>query len=257
MEYTNNVRGVNVPVAGGNAESRVSAVSWGAVIGGAFVAAALSLILIAAGSGLGFATMSPWSDDPGSTAKTIGVVAIVWLIVVQIISSGMGGYIAGRLRTKWVDTHSDEVYFRDTAHGFLVWAVGAVIAAVLLGSAASSIIGGAAKVAGTAAAGVGATAASAVGAAAQGGQPSSEYLVDSLFRTDQPSASGNPADTRAEVGRILAASAAKGDMTPEDKTYVSRVVAQQTGVDQAAAEKRVNDMVEKAKASAAQAKQTA
>ena len=255
MEYTN-ARGVNVPTVGGTGESSGSAVSWAAVIAGAFVAAALSLVLVVAGSGLGFASMSPW-NDAGSTAKAIGIATIIWLIVVQVISSGLGGYIAGRLRTKWVDTHSDEVFFRDTAHGFLVWAVGAVIAVVMLSSAASSIIGGAAKVAGGAVAGVGTAAVSTLGTAAQGNLPSTDYLVDSLFRADQPSATGNPADSRAEVGRIFTTSISKGDMTPEDRTYVAKVVAQQTGVDQAVAEKRVNDLVDNTKANVEKAKQTA
>jgi len=241
----------------GNVESAVSAVSWGAVIGGAFVAAALSLALLAAGTALGFATSSPWRDS-GASATTIGVGAIIWLIVVQIASAGMGGYVAGRLRTKWVDLHSGEVYFRDTAHGLLVWAVGAVIGALLISSAATSFIGGAAKLAGGAAAGVGGAAATAVGAAAQNA-PSVDYLTDTLFRRDTPdaAATANPAEARAEVGRILTTSLANGEMTAEDKAQVTRIVAQQTGVDQATAEKRINDLTEKAKATAAQAKQKA
>lgn len=253
---TTTTRAAGYPV-GGNVESAVSAVSWGAVIAGAFVAAALSMALIDAGTALGFATSSPWRND-GASATTIGVGAIIWLIVVQIASAGLGGYVAGRLRTKWVDVHSGEVFFRDTAHGLLVWAVGAVIGAVLISSAATSVIGGAAKLAGGAVAGMGGAAATAVGAAAQNA-PSAEYLTDSLFRRDTPDAAtaSSPADARAEVGRILSTSLANGEMTPEDKTQVSRIVAQQAGIDQAAAEKRVNDMTEKAKATAAQAKQKA
>ena len=256
MSATTTTRAAGYPV-GGNLESAVSAVSWGAVIAGAFVAAALSMALIAAGTALGFATSSPWRND-GASATTIGVGAIIWLIVVQIASAGLGGYVAGRLRTKWVDVHSGEVFFRDTAHGLLVWAVGAVIGAVLISSAATSVIGGAAKLAGGAVAGMVGSAATAVGAAAQNA-PSAEYLTDSLFRRDTPDAAtaSSPADARAEVGRILSTSLANGEMTPEDKTQVSRIVAQQAGIDQAAAEKRVNDMTEKAKATAAQAKQKA
>src|ERR1022692_2868193 len=107
-------------------ESHSSGISWPAVIGGAFTAAALSLILITLGTGLGFSSVSPWSNM-GASASTVGKGAIVWLIITQILASAMGGYLAGRLRTKWVHVHTDEVYFRDTAHGFLVWAVGMVI----------------------------------------------------------------------------------------------------------------------------------
>src|ERR1700753_2352811 len=105
------------------AESIVSGVSWGAVIAGAFVASAFSLALLALGAGLGLVSVSPWSAN-NMSATTFGILAAAWLIAVQLFSSGVGGYIAGRLRTLWVDTHTDEVFFRDTAHGLLVWAVG-------------------------------------------------------------------------------------------------------------------------------------
>lgn len=79
----------------------------------------------------------------------MGIVAIAWLTFTQIVASGMGGYLAGRLRTKWVDTHTNEIYFRDTAHGFLTWAVALLVSAVLLTTTISSLIGGSAKVIGS------------------------------------------------------------------------------------------------------------
>src|ERR1035438_6184862 len=130
-------------------EAHSSGVSWAAVIAGAFVAAALSLILLALGTGLGLSSVSPWSNA-GASASTVGKAAIVWLIVMQIIASAMGGYLAGRLRTKWANIHTDEVYFRDTAHGFLAWAVALVITAAFLASAATSMMGAAAQLSATA-----------------------------------------------------------------------------------------------------------
>ena len=115
--------------------------SWPAVIGGAFVAAAIALILLALGAGMGLSSLSPWSNT-GVSPATVGIAAIAWLILTQIIASAMGGYLAGRLRTKWANIHTDEVYFRDTAHGFLVWSVGLVITAAFLTSAAVSMVGG-------------------------------------------------------------------------------------------------------------------
>jgi len=102
----------------GAVESAVSAVSWVAIIAGAFAIAAASLILLALGAGLGLASVSPWYNS-GPSATTFGVWAAVWLIVVQWLSAALGGYLTGRLRTKWVGVHTNEVYFRDTAHGFL------------------------------------------------------------------------------------------------------------------------------------------
>jgi hypothetical protein len=114
-------------------EAHASGVSWPAVIAGAFVAAALSLILLALGAGLGLSSVSPWSHS-GASAPEVGAGAIIWLIVMEIIASAMAGYLAGRLRTKWASIHTDEVYFRDTAHGFLAWAVALVLTAAFLAS---------------------------------------------------------------------------------------------------------------------------
>ena len=121
--------------------SALSAVSWGAIIAGAAAAASMSLILLILGVGLGLSSVSPWVRD-GITAKTFGVSTIVWLTVTQLVSAAVGGYLAGRLRTKWTEVHSDEVYFRDTAHGFLAWAVASLVSAALLTSVIGSIVGG-------------------------------------------------------------------------------------------------------------------
>ena len=118
-------------------ESRSSAVSWAAIAAGAVAISALTLVLLAFGAGMGFMAVSPWSSSPPST--TFGIVAGIYLLVVATLSSTIGGYLAGRLRSKWVDVHTHEVYFRDTAHGFLAWAFAAVISAAVLTSAATTI----------------------------------------------------------------------------------------------------------------------
>jgi hypothetical protein len=118
-----------------------SAASWPAIVAGAFVAASVSLVLLALGSGLGFAAISPWSGH-GATATTFAVTTAIWLIVMQWVSSAFGGYITGRLRTRWVGTHTHEVFFRDTAHGLVMWAVTTVLVAVTVATSLSSAIGG-------------------------------------------------------------------------------------------------------------------
>src|ERR1700730_1646539 len=128
----------------GRNEAHSSGVSWAAVVAGAFVAAALSLALLALGTGIGFSAVSPWANA-GASASRIGRTAIAWLVLMQLIASSVGGYLAGRLRTRCVNIHTHEVYFRDTAHGFLVWAVGLVLTAAFLTSAAISVVGGAAR----------------------------------------------------------------------------------------------------------------
>lgn len=268
-------------------ESSVSAVSSAAIIAGAFVAAALSLILIVLGSGLGLLSVSPW-DYAGASGKVIGFGTAIWLGLMQLISASMGGYLAGRLRTKWVDARTDEIFFRDTAHGFLVWAVGLVITAAFLTSAATSLVSGGARVAaaGLAAAGGSAAATAPIAGATSLTDPSL-YLVDRLLRPSQPASGaaarsvGSPeapgamatnaggaapaseilpasdARVRAELGRIVAASLRSGEIRPEDRTYLAQIVASRTALSQADAERRVDDAVAQSKAIANEARAAA
>jgi hypothetical protein len=219
-------------------EAYSSGVSWAAVIAGAFVAAALSLILLALGTGLGLSSVSPWSNV-GASASTINKAAIVWLIIIQIIASAMGGYLAGRLRTKWATIHTDEVYFRDTAHGFLVWAVGLVITASFLSSAAASIVGATQRATSFSTAGGNGTVTEL-----PGGQnlDSSEYFIDILFRSDHPSADRNDAPLRAEAARILSHALRQKNLSAADETYLAELVAARSGLSQTDAKKRVSEV---------------
>ena len=227
-------------------EAYTSGVSWPAVIGGAFVAAALSLILLALGTGLGLSSVSPWSNV-GASASTVGWAAIAWMIFIQIIASAMGGYLAGRLRTKWANTHTDEVYFRDTAHGFLVWAVGLVITVYFLASAATMMVGGAASAGG---------AAMATEAAASG--DSNGYFVDSLFRSNgRLTAAGNEASQRSEVVRIFINGLRQQDLPAGDRTYLGQLVAARTGLSQSDADKRVSEVMNEARQAADTARKSA
>lgn len=240
----------------GAVESALSAVSWAAIVAGAFATVATSLILVALGSGLGFASVSPWSNANPS-AMTFGVLAAVWLIIMQWLSAAIGGYLTGRLRTKWVGVHTDEVYFRDTAHGFLAWALATVVTAALLGSALSSFVGGATKavasVAGGAAQGASAGAVRSEGTA----YDPSGYLVDSLFRSDHPDANANPQAVTGEASRIIASGLRSGDVPEADKAYLTQLVAAHTGLSQADARKRVDDVIAKAKEAKVKALQAA
>jgi hypothetical protein len=136
MAVTSKAEAVRVPEQ--SVESSASAVEWAAIVGGALAAVGISIILFTLGSGLGLSTISPWSfSNPSPT--TFGMVAGVWLIVTQWIASAMGGYLTGRLRTKWVGIRTDEVFFRDTAHGFLAWALATVLVAAFFALAAAAV----------------------------------------------------------------------------------------------------------------------
>jgi len=227
--------------------SNVSAVSWGAIFAGAAAAAVLSLILLLLGTGLGLSALSPWAND-GASGKALGAGTIVWVTFMQLAASAMGGYVAGRLRTKWIDLQTDEIVFRDTAHGFLAWAVATLFTAALLTSTVSAIVSGGFQ-AGAQVAGGAASAAAAVGAASAdksgGDSGPMGYMVDSLFRGSKGSAkngaAGSPEQATAEVARIFTNAAAMGKLPPEDARYAGQLVAQRTGMSQQEAEKRVND----------------
>jgi hypothetical protein len=240
-------------IAGAASVSSPSAVSWAAVIAGAFVAAALTLILLLLGAGFGLAVASPWSSG-GPSATGLGVGAAIWLVVVEWIAFGLGGYVAGRLRTKWVGLHTDEVFFRDTAHGLLVWALATVVGAVLLTSAVSSLVSGGTRAATSVLSGA---AQGATQAAGQNGGIDA-YLVDDLFRAG-PSATAAPSaqDARGEATRILARSLSSGTLAPDDKSYLADLIATRTGLAKADAEKRIDTVVATVKDTAAKAKDAA
>lgn len=202
----------------GTLESGRSAVNWGPVLAGAVVAIATTLILLTLGSGLGFAATSPW-PGAGVTATSFVIGTGIWLIVTQWLSSFVGGYIAGRLRTRWTQVHTDEVFFRDTAHGLLAWAVSAVL------------IGGVALNATVAASNTTASAAAA----------SASYAADTLLRSNRVPADPAAANARAEIARILVHGA---DVEDGDKSYVTAQVAAQTGLSQEASRKRVDATVQ-------------
>lgn len=267
-----------VPAAAVNS---ASAVSWGAIFAGAAAAASLALMLLMLGAGLGLTSISPW-ENQGLAAGTVGIAAIAWLTFTQIVASGMGGYLAGRLRTKWVDTHTNEIYFRDTAHGFLTWAVALLVSAVLLTTTISSLIGGSAKVIGSVAGGTTATAMNNAGdGASLLSKSSMEYFTRSLFRATAATPadnSGLPANSSgndvmamnhpvppkaespaqlAEVTGIFANSINSGALPQDDLTYVAQLVSQNTGISQKEAEQRVQAVYDKAQANLKEAKDKA
>jgi hypothetical protein len=227
-------------------ESYTAGISWAAVIGGAFVSASLSLVLLSLGTGLGLSMGSPWWNV-GAGAATIGRSAIAWFIVTEILASALGGYLAGRLRTKWVQVHSDEVYFRDTAHGLLVWALGLVVTASLLGAAATSIAGGATQ--------RNANSATPAGADASLSNPNA-YFVDTLFRSSVAVAQTGDAAERGEATRIFARALGQGAMSEADKTYLAQLISAKTGLNQGDAESRVSQVFAEAQQSADNARKT-
>jgi hypothetical protein len=232
--------------------STLSGVSWGAIFAGAAGAAALSLILVLLGFGLGFSAVSPWAGS-GISAKGLGISAIVWLAFTQIIASGLGGYLAGRLRVKWAYMHGDEVYFRDTAHGFLAWAVATLVTATLVVGSVSNIVSGGVQAGASVASGAAGGITQAAGSVGE----DYGYFVDGLFRTDDPAAVSDDA-VRGTVTRIFVHTLSNdGQLAAEDRTYLALLVAQRTNLSQPEAELRVDEAVAKARKAMDDARLTA
>ena len=235
-------------------------VSWGAVLAGAAAAAALSFILLILGVGLGLSSVSPWSFN----ATAIGVSTIAWLAFMQLAASGIGGYLAGRLRVKWSSIHTDEVHFRDTAHGLLAWAVATLLTVAVLAGGTRAVLSGAIDAGSGVAAAVAPAAAAGAGAAGakagEGGGSANplDYFSDMLLRAAPAAgtgeAGGTVADQRVEIGKIFATSLSTGSLAADDRAYLGQVVASRTGLTQAEAEARVDAVYARAAKAAADAK---
>lgn len=248
-----------LPVPHAKAEpASTTAVSWSAILAGAAGTAALSLILLMLGTGLGLSSVSPWVDD-GIDQATLGISTIAWVTFTQVLASGTGGYLAGRLRTKWVEVPHDEVHFRDTAHGFLAWAVASLVTAALLTTALGSLTRGGVAI-GTAANTVGASVLLAGAETAKSDDPADAlaYFIDVLFRRDAGAATSPTPEVsgavRAEVSRIFLNTLAAEALPIQDVRHVGQLVMQRTGLSRQEAERRVSDTHARAQTSLREAR---
>ncbi|MCP3726275.1 hypothetical protein M3I53_24620 [Paraburkholderia sp. CNPSo 3272] len=233
-----------------------AAVSWSAIVAGAAGMAAFSLILLTLGTGLGLSSLSPWPGS-GAHAKAFGVAAVIWICVTQVMSAGLGGYLAGRLRHHWPEAGTDETHFRDTAHGFLAWALATLLSAALLTSTVSGLVHEGASVGMQNAGRAGMT--GDVGTPDRGNALAAYdtwpmgYLIDGMLRPVPGAAAPGAVTAAPDADHALASAARKqeiariflnslpagGPLPPEDSDYVARVVAQQTGLAPADARARV------------------
>lgn len=235
--YTSNENPAAAQASQANLSSSSSAVSWSAVFAGAAAAASLSLILLVLGAGLGLTVISPWAGE-GISASAFGWGTILWLTVMTAASSAFGGYLAGRLRVKWVGVHTHEVFFRDTAHGFLSWALSILVTAALMTTAIGAILSVGAKAGAEAAGGIAAVAMEATDDEGTG-ENRMEYFMETLFRGEGQAEGEAPV---AEVTRIFVNAVREDQLPAEDRRYIAQVITQYTDLSQQEAEQRVNQM---------------
>ena len=213
-----------------------SAASWGAILTGAVVAVGTSIILLSLGAGFEFASVSPWADR-GVSTTTFTITTAIWLIITQWVSALLGGYVTGRLRTRWIGTHVHEVFFRDTAHGLATWCVATILVTAVAGISATSAVSGAFHAAGK----VGSAAAMTAGMAAD--SPRTAYDVDKLFRSSGDAPITVTPDARAEALHIFGHALSADSVSESDRTYLATLIAQKTGITADAAQARVNEFV--------------
>lgn len=218
---------------GGAVSSRQSAVSWAAVLGGASVAGAVTLALAILGIAFGLVAASPY-DGEGASAAAFTFGAAVWLVFMQWASGALGGYVAGRMRCRWEGTDADELYFRDTAHGLLTWAVATLIVAFLAVSAGTM----------GASASIKAMQDRDTSATEMVAEETTAYYIDGMFRggllLDDPA--------RAEITRAFVQGVSHDAFPAEDRAYLTAVVAARTGLDAASAQARVDGAITRAEA---------
>lgn len=255
-----------IGVDGGVADSGVS---WAAIIAGGVSAAAISVILLLFGTGLGLSSISPWAGS-GVSVGSFTVLAAIWLIIVQWVAAMFGGYMAGRLRTKWTGLHTDEVFFRDTAHGFLAWALATLIVVGVVALASGAGIKGGAQVAEVAAAAntqnsyyveelfrQNADSSAASATSAQAGAASNSAPVVASAIAPAPGPASSDMATRREADTILAHGVVTGGASPADRAYLAQLVATATGLALPDAKARVADVVGQENAAVVKAKQVA
>ncbi|RUO26045.1 hypothetical protein CWE09_04780 [Aliidiomarina minuta] len=220
--------------------NNTGAVSWGAVFAGAACASALSFILLMLGFGFGLTAVSPWTDS-GASAETLGVSTIIWVIVIQLAASGLGGYLAGRLRVKWPGINNDEVYFRDTAHGLITWSVSTLVVVIFMAGSIHSLLSSGAK--------AGAELTEAAGPALERSVEeafdSPDYYIDALLR-GQDAEQRPGEEVRGEVTTIVVRSLREGELIQDDQQYLANLVARHTELSQQQAGQRVSDIYNRA-----------
>jgi hypothetical protein len=219
-------------------EPSAPGVSWAAVVAAAVASCALTLLLLSFGAGIGSSVVSPWANS-GVSATSFEIGTGLYFVVMAMISSALGGYLAGRLRNRWIGVHTTEVRFRDTAHGFLAWALASLLGAILLASPATSLLSSATS-----------GAVQATNSQQRSAGPMDGY-VDALLRPANPTAetaNSRTSETRQELARLLSADLRNGAEPSEaDRSYMAKVVAAHTGLSPADADKRVNDIIAQAK----------
>jgi hypothetical protein len=222
-------------------EIRPAYLNWSPVLLGALIATALSSILLAFGVaiGLGVSSTAPtWRDASAALWTLSGL----YLILQAALSFGVGGYIAGRTNVGPAASDTADIEQRDGLHGLAAWAL-----AVVLGVALAALIGSATLTRPTS---------NGSSARTSAAEPLLSYEIDRLFRPLRRAANIDLSQERAEAGRVLLTSSSHSGMSSEDRSYLAQLVAANTGLAGAEAEKRVDAVIATSRAAIAKSRRS-
>jgi hypothetical protein len=216
---------------GGSAVAGARYIQWSAIIAGAVVAAGLAMVLHAFAGAIGLAVSSTaptWRD----ASFALWLLSGLYLIIVALLTYGLGGYIAGRLRSSYPGATGDELEVRDGAHGLLTWAIATLLTGLMLAFAAPAVDRLVAPTGGETGP-----------AASVAGESLFAYDLDRLFRSDPPLDGADIEFNRTEAGRILLAAAGHSGLSAEDRDHLLRLVSVRTGLSAEDAATRVDGVI--------------
>jgi hypothetical protein len=225
-------------------EGNGASVDWCAVIAAVVISAASLSVLTAFGVAIGFASVSPWTSNPSATTLVVGAAA--WFALSAIYAGAVGGYIVGRIRRPSFEATPEGLNTEDGIHGLAAWGLGLLLSGFLAASVFTSAAG---KVADVTAQAAGPTIAETVKGAGSKASDFLSYYVDRALRPGSaaPPAGNSSEDVRPELTRLLTR-ALSGNLSDDDRAYVAHVIAQRTGLSDADAKTRADQMINDAKA---------
>jgi len=205
--------------------------SWGAILGGTFVALGVWILLYALGLALGLSSVDP--GNPGSV-RLAGIGTGIWSLIAPLIALFVGGMVAARTSGIMDKTGG-------ALHGAVLWGITTLAGFIVIGMLISSLMG---TVLNVGKAAVGATGSAVAGAVSQGNEAGNMAsslgldMNDALAPINQKlQQEGKPPITadqlQAATRDVLNTSLRQGRL---DREMLVSSIAQQTSLSQADAQ---------------------
>lgn len=236
--------------------------SWGAILGGVFIALVTALVLSVLGVAIGAGTVDPLKEQ--HPLKGLGIGATFWLLVTGLTSSFFGAWVAGR--SSGSRSGSD-----GAMHGLVTWGATTICMGLLVGTAVGNLLGGAASLFGKT---VSATAQAGSAAAKEGGVnwdslkqeiqekfPRAGGALAPTGRTNAQESTGTNSSTEAQKSPQALAALTKmfskggAAAAPAEREQAINIIASEQKVSQQEAAQMVDDWDHKYQQAKAQTEQ--